>query len=168
MTKGDAIGDELYLATGVDTVANFDLSKAPAAPPAAAATPDAPTPANEKEREELRKKLEEQAAKAGVMYKSFEEGKAAYTAKNYDEAITKFKDAIEKIPNPPPAKTADVIWANLAMTYDAKKDYAESEVAYKKAIEYWQRVLKKVPPGSEVAETITARINEAKTLAASK
>ncbi len=39
---------------------------------------------------------------------------------------------------------------------------------YKKAIDYWQRVLKKVPPGSEVAETITARINEAKTLAASK
>lgn len=39
---------------------------------------------------------------------------------------------------------------------------------YKKAVDYWQRVLKKVPPGSEVAETITARINEAKTLAASK
>ncbi len=39
---------------------------------------------------------------------------------------------------------------------------------YKKAIDYWQRVLKKVPPGSEVAETITARISEAKTLAASK
>jgi len=39
---------------------------------------------------------------------------------------------------------------------------------YKKAIDYWQRVLKKVPPGSEVAETITARINEAKTLAASR
>jgi cytochrome c-type biogenesis protein CcmH len=39
---------------------------------------------------------------------------------------------------------------------------------YKKAIDYWQRVLKKVPPGSEVAETINTRINEAKTLAASK
>ena len=39
---------------------------------------------------------------------------------------------------------------------------------YKKAIDYWQRVLKKVPPGSEVAQTINARINEAKTLAASK
>jgi cytochrome c-type biogenesis protein CcmH len=39
---------------------------------------------------------------------------------------------------------------------------------YKKAIDYWQRVLKKVPPGSEVADTINARINEAKTLAASK
>ena len=39
---------------------------------------------------------------------------------------------------------------------------------YQKAIDYWQRVLKKVPPGSEVAETINARINDAKTLAASK
>jgi len=138
MTKCDAIGDELYLATGVDTVANFDLSKAPAAPPTAAAgdAPAGPSPANEKEREELRKKLEEQAAKSGLMYKSFDEGKAAYAAKNYDDAILKFKDAIEKIPVPPPAKTADVIWANLAMAYDAKRDYTESETAYKKAIEY--------------------------------
>ena len=39
---------------------------------------------------------------------------------------------------------------------------------YKKAVDYWQRVLKKVPPGSEVAEAINERINEAKTLAASK
>lgn len=39
---------------------------------------------------------------------------------------------------------------------------------YNKAVDYWQRVLKKVPPGSEAAETINARINEAKTLAASK
>jgi cytochrome c-type biogenesis protein CcmH len=39
---------------------------------------------------------------------------------------------------------------------------------YKKAVDYWQRVLKKVPPGSEVAEALNARINEAKTLAASK
>ena len=39
---------------------------------------------------------------------------------------------------------------------------------YKKAVEYWQRVLKKVPPNSEVAQGITERINEAKTLAGSK
>ena len=39
---------------------------------------------------------------------------------------------------------------------------------YNKAIDYWQRVLKKVPAGSEVAETINERINEAKRLAASK
>ena len=39
---------------------------------------------------------------------------------------------------------------------------------YKKAVDYWERVLKQVPPGSEVAETIQARINEAKTLSANK
>ena len=39
---------------------------------------------------------------------------------------------------------------------------------YKKAIDYWQRVLKKVPPESEVGKAITERINEAKTLAGSK
>lgn len=33
---------------------------------------------------------------------------------------------------------------------------------YQKAVDYWQRVLKQVPPGSEVAETIQSRINEAK------
>ena len=39
---------------------------------------------------------------------------------------------------------------------------------YKKAIDYWQRVLKQVPPDSEVAQVLTSRINEAKTLAAAK
>ena len=33
---------------------------------------------------------------------------------------------------------------------------------YPKAIDYWQRLLKQVPPNSEIAQTITERINEAK------
>jgi len=42
---------------------------------------------------------------------------------------------------------------------------------YKKAIEYWEKVLKKVPDdaeGAEVRQTIQERINEAKTLAGNK
>ena len=39
---------------------------------------------------------------------------------------------------------------------------------YKKAVNYWQRVLQQVPPGSEVAQTIQERINEAKLLAENK
>ena len=39
---------------------------------------------------------------------------------------------------------------------------------YNKAVDYWQRVLKKVPPNSDVGQAITERINEAKTLAGSK
>ena len=36
---------------------------------------------------------------------------------------------------------------------------------YKKAVDYWSRVLKKVPPQSEVAQSIQQRIDEAKSLA---
>jgi cytochrome c-type biogenesis protein CcmH len=39
---------------------------------------------------------------------------------------------------------------------------------YKKAIDYWERVLKRVPPGSEVAQALASQINEAKELAAAK
>jgi cytochrome c-type biogenesis protein CcmH len=39
---------------------------------------------------------------------------------------------------------------------------------YKKAVGYWERVLKQVPPNSEVTTAIQERINEAKTLAGSK
>ncbi|HEV8204727.1 MAG TPA: c-type cytochrome biogenesis protein CcmI [Pyrinomonadaceae bacterium] len=39
---------------------------------------------------------------------------------------------------------------------------------YKKAVDYWQRVLKKVPADSDVGKAITERINEAKRLADSK
>lgn len=39
---------------------------------------------------------------------------------------------------------------------------------YKKAIGYWERVLKQVPPDTEAGQLIAARINEAKTLAGNK
>jgi cytochrome c-type biogenesis protein CcmH len=39
---------------------------------------------------------------------------------------------------------------------------------YKKAIEYWQRVLAKVPPRSEVGQAISGKINEAKSLMGGK
>ncbi len=39
---------------------------------------------------------------------------------------------------------------------------------YTKAIAYWERALKKIPPDSEVTQAIQSRINEAKTLAGNK
>ena len=39
---------------------------------------------------------------------------------------------------------------------------------YKKAVNYWERVLKRVPPDSEVGQLMTERLNEARTLAASQ
>jgi len=136
MVKGEAVGDEIYLASGVTGTANFDLSKAPAIPTAAAAAANAPAPRDEKEVEALREKFRKEAEAQDVMNKAFEEAKAAFNLKNYDEAVTKFKAAIDKIPTPPPPGVADVIWANLAKTYDAQKNWTESASAYKKAIEY--------------------------------
>jgi tetratricopeptide (TPR) repeat protein len=139
MSKGEAIGDEIFLVSGSDTFVNFDLSKAPATPPPtpAAAVPDAPTGGlSDKEKAELREKLEKEAAARGLMEKAFEAGKAAYAAKNYDDAITNFKSAIDKIPVPTPPGVADILWANLAKTHEAKKEWVEAIAAYKKAIEY--------------------------------
>jgi tetratricopeptide (TPR) repeat protein len=138
MVKGDAIGDEIFLVGGTDTAVNFDLSKAPAAPPPVAATAPEAAPAglSDKEREELREKFEKEAAARGVMDKAFEAGKAAFNAKNYDEAVTQFKSAISQMPTPPPAGVADILWANLAKTHDAKREYTEAAAAYNKAIEY--------------------------------
>jgi cytochrome c-type biogenesis protein CcmH len=39
---------------------------------------------------------------------------------------------------------------------------------YAKAVDYWQRALQQVPPGSEVTQAIQARINEAKNLSGNK
>ena len=39
---------------------------------------------------------------------------------------------------------------------------------YKRAIEYWQRLLEKVPRGSEVGQSVTRRIDEAKSLMSGK
>jgi cytochrome c-type biogenesis protein CcmH len=39
---------------------------------------------------------------------------------------------------------------------------------YKKAIDYWQQILKQVPAGSEVEQAITERIDEAKRLQTGK
>jgi cytochrome c-type biogenesis protein CcmH len=36
---------------------------------------------------------------------------------------------------------------------------------YQKAVDYWERVLKKLPPDDEITQVINERINEAKSLA---
>jgi tetratricopeptide (TPR) repeat protein len=134
MVRGEAVGDEIFLASGIDQRVNFDLSKAKPLAPAGAAAAPLPNPANEAEREALRKKIEADAAAAGEMQKSFEAGKVAFNEKRFDEAITLFKAAASKIPTPP-GPGMDVIWANLGRALDAAKQYDEAMAAYQKAID---------------------------------
>jgi tetratricopeptide (TPR) repeat protein len=130
MVAGEKVGDEIFLADGLDKrIPTFDLTKAP--PPvtnAAAATNSDGSKLSAAEREALKKKLEEEAKASGEASKAFEAGKAAFTAKNYEESITQFKLAAEKNPS------QDVIWANLGRAYDANKQYDQAIEAYNKAI----------------------------------
>ena len=130
LVAGEKVGDEIFLADGLDKrIPTFDLSKAPApAANAAAATNADGSKLTAAERDALKKKLEEEAKNSGEASKAFEAGKAAFTAKNYEEAVNQFKIAAEKNPS------QDVIWANLGRAYDANKQYDQAIEAYNKAI----------------------------------
>jgi tetratricopeptide (TPR) repeat protein len=128
LTAGEKVGDEIFLADGLDKrIPTFDLTKAPAPAPAAAAAA-ANSGLSEAERKALRDKLEKEAAAAGEASKAFDAGKAAFTAKDFPESIRQFKLAAEKNPS------QDVIWANLGRAYDANKEYDSAIEAYGKAI----------------------------------
>jgi tetratricopeptide (TPR) repeat protein len=130
LVAGEKVGDEIFLADGLDKrIPTFDLSKAP--PPAAAAPGGNAAPASNlsaAERDALKKKLEAEAAASGEATKAFEAGKVAFNAKDFPESIKQFKLAAEKNPS------QDVIWANLGRAYDANKQYDEAIEAYQKAI----------------------------------
>lgn len=127
MVAGEKVGDEIFLADGLDKrIPTFDLTKAPA-PVAAAAAPDTKG-LSAAERDALKKKLEAEAAGEAEGNKAFDAGKAAFTAKDFPESIKQFKLAAEKRPS------QDVIWANLGRAYDANKEYDQAIEAYNKAI----------------------------------
>jgi len=114
LTQGEKTGDEIYIANGLDKrIPTFDLSKAPAPVAGAAAGPDTGSKLTDAERKAMRDRLEKEAAAGAEADKAFAAGKAAYTEKNFEEAIKQFKMAAEKQPS------QDVIWANLGKVYDS-------------------------------------------------
>jgi tetratricopeptide (TPR) repeat protein len=127
LSHGDKVGDEMFVANGIDLrVPTLDLSKAP--PPVAAAPTANTSGMSDEEKKALKEKLEKEAAAAGEATKAFDAGKAAYAARNYPEAITQFKIAAERQPS------QDVIWANLGRVYHDAKEYDNSIASYEKAI----------------------------------
>src|SRR5438477_3299693 len=99
---------------GGDTAADFDLKFAGVGPGG---------------NDEQRAKAAEEKKKADETKASFEQGRAALLAKNYDEAIRLFKESSDKDP------TQHVIFANLADAYSQSKKYDDAAAAYNKAIE---------------------------------
>jgi tetratricopeptide (TPR) repeat protein len=108
--------DKVTVTFGGDAKIDFDLK-------------NATKPAGNVNIEEERKKIAEEKAKNEALKASFDAGRAALTAKNYDEAIRLFKEASEKDP------TQHVIFANLGEAYSQARKYDDSAAAYSKAIE---------------------------------
>src|SRR5882672_4135488 len=126
MVKGEAIGDTITVANGREMTANFDMTKAPAA--AVAGAPGGPPPSKEA-LEADRKAMEEAIKNKGVRDKAFAAGKAAYEAKDYEEAVKQFQ--IVTVADP----KQDVAFANLGNSYHAMKKDEEAAAAYQKAIQ---------------------------------
>lgn len=124
---------------------NFDLKQSAAAQ---AATTDPTAVSKEQERgmskdqkDAIEKKAKENAAamaKNKALNDSFNAGKEALTAKNYDAAVDAFKKGAELDPN------QHVIWANLADTYvaiAAAKTGADQQAALDQALEAYQKAI---------------------------
>jgi tetratricopeptide (TPR) repeat protein len=60
---------------------------------------------------------------------AFAEGAALSNSGKYDEAVAKFNEVIAAVPK------CTECYINIGATYALKKDYAQSETAYKKALE---------------------------------
>jgi len=126
MVKGDTVGDVITIANGREANANFDMTKAPAA--AAAGAPGGPAPSPEALAAD-RKAMEEAVKNKGVRDKAFAAGKAAYEAKDYEEAVKQFQTVTVADPK------QDVAFANLGNALHALKREEEAAAAYEKAIQ---------------------------------
>jgi tetratricopeptide (TPR) repeat protein len=69
------------------------------------------------------------AAKNAAIKTAFEEGVALSNAGKNDEAIAKFNEVVAQVPK------CSECYSNIGMNYAQKKDWAQAEASYKKAIE---------------------------------
>ncbi|MEP6917105.1 MAG: tetratricopeptide repeat protein [Acidobacteriota bacterium] len=68
-------------------------------------------------------------ARRAAVKAAFAEGAALSNAGKFDEAVVKFNEVIKEVPN------CTECYINIGQVQASKKDYAASELAYKKAIE---------------------------------
>ena len=127
---------------------SFDLKQsadkqqaAQAAVASGTATPEQERGLSKDQKEALEKQAKENAAviaKNKALNDTFNAGKDALTAKNYDAAVDAFQKGVEMDPN------QNVIWANLADAYvgeAAAKTGADQQAALDKALEAYSKAI---------------------------
>lgn len=73
--------------------------------------------------------LEDDAARAGALTAAFNAGVEAARADQHDEALLKFREALEILP------TCHQCYYNIGVEYSKKSEYEEAEAAFQKAID---------------------------------
>ena len=135
-----ALGDPVNVSFDLKASA-AQQQTAQAAVAAGTATPEQERGLTKEQKAELEKQAKENAAtmaKNKALNDSFNAGKEALTAKNYDLAIESFQKGVEMDPN------QNVIWANLADAYvgqAATKTGADQQAALDKAIEAYTKAI---------------------------
>lgn len=135
-----ALGDPVNVSFDLKASAAQQQS-AQAAVAAGTATPEQERGLTKEQKAELEKQAKENAAtmaKNKALNDSFNAGKDALTAKNYDLAIESFQKGVEMDPN------QNVIWANLADAYvgqAATKTGADQQAALDKALEAYTKAI---------------------------
>jgi tetratricopeptide (TPR) repeat protein len=127
---------------------SFDLKQsaaqqqtAQAAVAAGTATPEQERGLSKEQKAEIEKQAKDNAAamaKNKALNDSFNAGKDALAAKNYDAAVDAFQKGVEMDPN------QNVIWANLADAYVGQagaKTGADQQAALGKALEAYQKAI---------------------------
>ncbi|HTS50470.1 MAG TPA: carboxypeptidase regulatory-like domain-containing protein [Bryobacteraceae bacterium] len=132
--------EHIPTALGDPTPVNFDLKAGGAEAAAAAAeTADRSMSKEEREAQEKRSKANAEAiAKNKALNDSFNAGKEALAAKNWDAAIDAFQKGTQIDPN------QHVIWANLADAYIGQastKTGADQQAALDKGLDAYQKAI---------------------------
>ncbi len=135
-----SIGDPVQVS--FDLKQSADQQKAAqAAVASGTATPEQERGMSKEQKEALEKQSKENAAaiaKNKALNDTFNAGKDALTAKNYDAAVDAFQKGVEVDPN------QNVIWANLAEAYigqSATKTGADKQAALDKAAEAYTKAI---------------------------
>jgi len=141
-TKGvkTSIGDPVQVSFDLKQSAEQQKA-AQAAVASGTATPEQERGMSKEQKEALEKQSKENAAaiaKNKALNDSFNAGKDALTAKNYDAAVEAFQKGVEVDPG------QNVIWANLAEAYigqSAAKTGADKQAALDKAAEAYTKAI---------------------------
>src|SRR3984885_2393166 len=156
------LGDPVNISFDLKQSAEQQKAAQPAAAPGGTATPEQERGMTKEQKEALEKQSKENAAiiaKNKALNDTFNAGKDALAAKNYDAAVDAFQKGTEMDPN------QNVIWANLADAYVGQagaKTGPDQQAALDKALEAYSKAIALKPDNAAYHNNYALTLAKAK------